>query len=59
MNNYLQGFLILLTAVIFFGGLGTIAHFGFGGYKALEFRNKSELRNVLEGIISFFKTFKA
>lgn len=51
--------IILITATIIFGGLGVIVHFGFGGYKALEFRNKSEHRNIFEGIISFFKTFKS
>lgn len=57
--NLTQIIIILIAAATIFGGLGVIVHFGFGGYKALEFRNKPELRNVLEGIISFFKAFKA
>ena len=53
----LQTILIALAAIIIFSGIGTIIHLAFGGYKALEFRNKSDLRNLIDGVIGFFKLF--
>ncbi len=56
--NLTQFIIILITTAIIFGGIGTIIHFAFGGYKALEFKRKSNLQNFVDGVIGFFKLFK-
>lgn len=55
MNPILQAGLIALAAIIILGGIGTIIHFGFSGYKALAYRGKSGLQNFVESIIELFK----
>ena len=55
--NLTEILLLILGLIVVFGGIGLFIWAFMPGYKALEFRNKSAFRNILDGIVGFIKIF--